>query len=273
MKTYIDWAVTQGFSVIDVNLPKHHTADESDSQGHERDNSIENRTAEATQLLTYLWENYIELNEATHVFLLGTNTGHGAIINFIKANEDRAQEKLTRAISFVQDVPLQSCKSATNDALAGWYYQSSLVFVAVGHNFWYSDYARKIKKRFGHVFKSPEESISEMLTAHKETVTEMLLEETEHWRANRAASDDEDMADTSAANAAQSRNHMPPVGNFALSSPARAVNLNKTASPSVQQNSNFISPSGRRVGSPTKAPPIANFALSPRNGAPRSPAR
>lgn len=28
IKTYVDWAVKQGFAVIDVNLPKHITQDE-----------------------------------------------------------------------------------------------------------------------------------------------------------------------------------------------------------------------------------------------------
>ena len=140
----------QGFAVIDVNLPKHLT-DVDDSQEHEEHDSVEYRTKEATQLLTYLWDNYVQLNNATHVFLLGTNTGHGAIINFIKANEERAQEQLTSAISFVEDVPLQSCKSATNDALAPWYHANSLVFVAPEHNFWWSELSRKPKKRFGRI--------------------------------------------------------------------------------------------------------------------------
>ncbi|KAI7299977.1 hypothetical protein KC315_g17384 [Hortaea werneckii] len=181
VKTYVSWAVKQGYAVIDVNLPKHITALDDD-QGHEDADRVEHRTKEATELLSYLWENYIELNDATHVFLMGTNTGHGAIVNFIKANESRAQERLTKAISFVEDVPLQSCKSATSDTLDSWYYSSSMVFIANHHAFWLSDFARKIRKRFGRIFKSDEESISSMLLAHQDQITDMMLEETRDWQ-------------------------------------------------------------------------------------------
>ncbi|KAI7581946.1 hypothetical protein KC343_g18284, partial [Hortaea werneckii] len=170
-----------GYAVLDVNLPKHITALDDD-QGHEDADRVEHRTKEATDLLSYLWENYIELNDATHVFLMGTNTGHGAIVNFIKANESRAQDRLTKAISFVEDVPLQSCKSATSDTLDSWYYSSSMVFIANQHAFWLSDFARKIRKRFGRIFKSDEESISSMLLAHKDQITDMMLEETRDWQ-------------------------------------------------------------------------------------------
>jgi len=269
VKTYVDWAAKQGFSVIDVNLPKHITDDESALQGHESADRTESRTEEATQLLTYLWDNYIELNDATHVFLMGTNTGHGAIINFIKANEQRAQETLTKTISFVEDVSLQSCKSSTNDALAGWYYQSSMVFVSARHNFWYSEYARKIKKRFGHVFKSFEEDISGMLAAHKDIVLEMLLEQTEDWRNNRPTTDDEEMAEANAPDQTRGRSNLPPIGNFALTSPARNLNLGtQVASASLPR----ASPNGRRVGSPTKTA-NADFAVSPSKRTARSPAR
>lgn len=252
----------QGFAVIDVNLPKHVTAVDHD-QEHEEVDRVDYRTKEATELLTYLWDNYIDLNDATHVFLMGTNTGHGAIVNFIKANESRAQDAMTKAISFVEDVPLQSCKSATSDTLDSWYYASSLVFVANEHAFWSSEYARKIKKRFGRIYKSTAESISEMLSTHKQTVIDTLLEETEDWRLNRAASPDEDIASVDTQQQFEpepAAAGLPPVSNFALP--------NSTASPNGR---------GSRtpgIGSPMKgAPPISNFAMSPRQRSSRSPMR
>lgn len=257
-----------------MNLPKHITSD-NDQQSHEEADKVELRTREATELLTYLWENYIELNEPTHVFLMGTNTGHGAIVNFIKANEERAQDGLTKAISFVEDVPLQSCKSATNENLPAWYYTTSLVFIAEEHSFWSSEYARKIKKRFGRVFKSPEQSISDMLVAHKGTVTDMLLEAIADWQARRPANDDEDMAEMDPA--AIQRN-VSSARNFALSSPAKGVSLNMVSSPSLPPVRNFASPGKQqarspRIASPPKATPVSSFTISPRQRPSRSPAR
>ncbi|KAI7528261.1 hypothetical protein KC331_g15832, partial [Hortaea werneckii] len=54
-----------------------------------------------------------------------------------------------------------------------------------------SDFARKIRKRFGRIFKSDEESISSMLLAHKDQVADTMLEETRDWQ-------EEDTEDTNA---------------------------------------------------------------------------
>lgn len=183
MKSYIDWAVKQGFAVIDVNLPKYITEDRptrATSESHEEGQSAEDRTKEAETLLNYLWDNYIELNETTHVFFMGTNTGHGAIVNFIRAHEEQAQARITRAISFVQDVDFMSVRSPNNDMLPSWYYSHSLVFVTHEHSFWINDH--KIRKRFGKLRKSSAGSISDMLAVHKDAVLEDLLKDTLDWQ-------------------------------------------------------------------------------------------
>lgn len=209
MKTYIKQAVDNKFAVIDVNLPKHST-DDSDTHEHEESESTDVRIREATELLTYLWDNYIELNDSTHIFLLGTNIGHGAITNFIKANEERSQKMISKAISFVEDVPLLSCKSPTNDYLPNWYYSTSMVFIAQDHNYFSSQLAAKPKKRFGAITKCDALTISEMLIESREKVFECLLEETEEWRSRS-----EDEMDTSASESPTKK--LPPVGNFAMS--------------------------------------------------------
>ena len=275
MKTYVDWAVKHGFAVLDVNLPEHVT-DADDSQEHEHANSVESRTREATLLLAYLWDNYIELNESTHVFLMGTNTGHGAIINLIKANEERAQAQMTTAISFVEDVPLQSCKSATNDALAPWYFANSLIFVTPEHNFWFSDLARKPKKRFGHVERSTEESISDMLIVHKQQVFETLLQETAGWRAENSQNVVNDAMEVSGSGSITSPQRLPPVSNFAPSSALKSVAMTNLTS--LPPSNSVSSPQGGapspHTGSSPKAPPLGNFALSSRQQrASRSPTR
>jgi histone deacetylase 6 len=257
--------------VIDVNLPRH-TTDQSDEQEHEESISIEYRIREATALLTYLWDNYIELNDATHVFLMGTNTGHGAIINFMKDHEESAVQRITRAISFVEDVPLQSCKSATNEDMPRWYYEHSLVFVSEDHNFWSSEYSRKIKRRFGRMHRSPPGTISDMLSAHEDDVTGWILRDTAGWQPPQDRDDDEAMVVVPTLGPEATRE--PPIGNFALS-PSKTAASSQKASPgllpsAMPREGRAMSP--RLEGSP-KQPPIANFALSPKAAMPKSPAR
>ncbi|EME47335.1 histone deacetylase hda1-like protein [Dothistroma septosporum NZE10] len=252
VKTYVDWAVRQGFAVIDVNLPRHIAEYDKDNREHKETDSIESRTREATQVLTYLWENHVELNEATHVFLMGTNIGHGAILNFIKAHEDQAQNLMTKVISFVQDVSLISCKSPTNDLLPGWYYSTSMVFVANDHSYWATEYARKPKKRFGRVSRSEESSISDMLLEHRDEIFRTLLSETAEWRAQKPeeSEDGRDVNDAAPARS-PSPKKMPPFGNVILS-PA----------PKSLAASGLTSVTSNGGSSPSRLPPVGNFTMS-----------
>lgn len=237
VKTYVDWAAKQGFAVIDVNLPRHVADYNVDRHEHEEVNSVEHRTKEATQLLTYLWDNYVELSDSTHVFLMGTNIGHGAILNFIKSHEDRAQQMITKAISFVEDVALMSCKSSTNDYLPTWYYDHSSVIVSSEHSYWNSEYVRKPKRRFGNLTQSEKVSISDMLVEQQDRIFQTLLVETQDWKASKAQSDDDEM-DVSDGTAAA---RLPPVGNFALS-PAPASRAAPMAAGSISSFGQSLQP-------------------------------
>lgn len=248
VKSYVSAAIKLGFAVIDVNLPKHITEDDvsipstltltysmltayQDEQEYESNDLLLKRSAEATELLNYLWDNYIELADSTHVFLMGTNVGHVAITNWIRAHEDVAMDRIDRTLHFIEDVPLQACRSQTNDMLSPWYYRTSTIWLASEHNFWSSDFAQKPKKKFGRVLKARGEHISDMLVNQREDVLETLREETEEWRASRDGTDEEevvgndgdamDVAEGDAmASAAAAR--LPPVGNFALSPAPRS---------------------------------------------------
>lgn len=217
MKTYVDWAVKHDFAVIDVNLPKHVTDIDDGAIGKDKQDFIGSKIAEATDLLTYVWDNYIELNDATQVFIVGTNTGHGAIVNFVKANEERAQERLTMAISFIEDVPLQSVRSSTDEGLTRWYYEHSLVFMSPGHAYWNSEVSQKPRRKFGKIVQSSEGSISGMLTEHQDALVEALLTATADFKL-QAPGGEIDAMDTSLGNDNVLANpkRMPPISNSAL---------------------------------------------------------
>ena len=237
-----------------MNLPKHITDDDvsghspcsslgvvltfrQDEQNHEDSDLIAKRSAEATELLNYLWDNYIELADSTHVFLLGTNVGHVAITNWIRAHEDTAMDRVDRTIHFIEDVSLQACRSPTNDMLSPWYYRTSMIWLAKEHNFWSSDFAQKPKKKFGRVMKTDGDHISDMLVEQKDKVLAALIDDTEDWRRGKSATDDEedgedvmDGIEGDAVVASSSARKLPPVGNFALS-PAPGARTPKVLSP------------------------------------------
>ena len=237
-----------------MNLPKHITEDDvsgrctlclffdfsltiyQDGQNHEDSDLLAKRSAEATELLVYLWDNYIEISDATHVFLLGTNVGHVAITNWIRAHEDSAMDRVDRTIHFIEDVALQACRSATNDMLSPWYYRTSMIWLGKEHNFWSSDFAQKPKKKFGRVMKTEGDHISDMLMEQKDKVMAALIDDTEDWRHGKANTDEEDVenamdiVDGGAVVTSSSARKLPPVGNFALS-PVAGSKTPKVLSP------------------------------------------
>ncbi|KAF2716814.1 histone deacetylase [Polychaeton citri CBS 116435] len=270
VKTYIEWATKNDFSVIDVSLPKVDVDD--DDYGQDEEERL--RIIEATGLLKYLWDNYVAINEAEHVFIMGTNLGHSAALTFIKQNEESARERLSRVISFVEDVSLQACRSLAGTDLDEWYSRHSQVYVARDHNFWASEFARKPKRRFGRISRSNQHAISDMLYAHKQSVFDALSGATEDWRASHQANDKHDPDNdfgSDAPGVATDRSKLPPISNFALTSPnrvtARSPRLNLSASMGSPQQKTTL------PSSPTKIPPGANFNLPTAQGANRSAER
>lgn len=215
IKEYIDEAIRLGFAIIDVTLPRY----AEDSSDYQDATEARERMFVATKLLTYLYENYIEVGASEQVFLLGTNTGHGAITNFLKTHEETAPERVMASIHFVQNVALQPCRSNTTEDLSLWYWRNSLVFVAGEHFYWASDAAVKPRKKYGKLRRSPESEMNEMLLRHREEVFNLLREETEEWRSQQSQKPgplDETLPEITLSSPTRK---LPPISNFALQSP------------------------------------------------------
>ena len=131
-------------------------------------------------MATYLWENYIEVHESTHVFLLGIGDAYLGLINLL-SNQESCIDRITFVISFVAETPLNKIRRATDEEnVARWFYQRSLIFVAGKHGLWERD--RKPRKKFGNLVESAYDELNEMLIGHREHVTRLLQQETEEWR-------------------------------------------------------------------------------------------
>ncbi|KAL8729225.1 MAG: hypothetical protein Q9166_004846 [cf. Caloplaca sp. 2 TL-2023] len=58
---YREWAIKEGFAIIDVNFPNHIAdADDTDAVDYDKDLEHGKRVAERAELAIYLWENYVE---------------------------------------------------------------------------------------------------------------------------------------------------------------------------------------------------------------------
>ncbi|KAI9368120.1 hypothetical protein BJX61DRAFT_241562 [Aspergillus egyptiacus] len=181
MKDYVQWAIGKGYAVIDVNIPKHVTTEPTPNKYEDED---ENRPTATEELAGYLWDNYIEPNDATEIFFIGIGNAFYGVANLL-INRDNLYQKINGVISFVAENPVRAVASHTQVWLSRWYKDNSLVFVSHAHGVWKSpDARRKPSKRYGHLIQSPKSGLSEMLVYHKDEFFE--------WVENRVEPPDSD---------------------------------------------------------------------------------
>jgi histone deacetylase 6 len=80
VKDYIEWALGKGYAVIDVNIPKYVTSGPPPGKYESED---ENRPTATEDLAGYLWDNYIEPNDATQIFFIGIGDAFFGVANLL----------------------------------------------------------------------------------------------------------------------------------------------------------------------------------------------
>jgi len=185
--SYIDWARKEGFGVMDINVPN--CAERTDNTGllipSVTPGELERQIA---SLMEWLWDNYIELYDADHIFLVGVGNAYLGV-KMLLINRP-CRERISGVVNFVNG-NLRPVKSQTDDGLSPWYKQNSQVYVAADHNCWLDpSLTQKIeKRRFGTVVRSKESGLTRMMDAHAEDV--------QRWIRDRV-SEEEESGDTTA---------------------------------------------------------------------------
>lgn len=195
-KQYLEFAIEQKFSVIDVNMPKfvsqtevsesHHGAEHELTRGQSDDNfedidPLESRLKAMRDCAIYLWENHIEPYDATHIFLMGV--GDSAIsVTSLLSTADEIQHRISWVFNFISEHDLRAVQRAGDDYVADWYYKHSDCFVAQDHQAWSPERSRRVRRKYGNLRRSGFNDLSEMLVEAKNEVTQRMLEETKTWR-------------------------------------------------------------------------------------------
>ncbi|KAI5302736.1 Histone deacetylase hda1 [Ascosphaera pollenicola] len=176
VKDYIGWARGNGYAVIDANIPKHFTGEtKSKEEAGEYEPEDRSRANKSEYLAKYLWENYIEPNDATDVFFLGIGDAFAGLASLL-INTERVYTKVSGVISLVADNPVRSVASHTNPWLSKWYKDNSLVLVWDKHLLWRTP---KLSKRYGKVQRSPKRTLNEILDHHKQQICDFIQERIE----------------------------------------------------------------------------------------------
>ncbi|KAL4795013.1 hypothetical protein BDV19DRAFT_179123 [Aspergillus venezuelensis] len=174
MKDYVEWAVGMGYAVIDVNIPKHVTTEPNPNRFEDED---PHRPTATEELAGYLWDNYIEPNDSTEIFLIGIGNAFYGVANLL-INRDTLYTRINGVISFVAKDPVRAVASHTQVWLSRWYKDNSLVYVSHAHGLW-KNAGKKPSKRYGNLLESPKAGLSEMLMHHKSEVCAWIEERCE----------------------------------------------------------------------------------------------
>ncbi|ORY18010.1 hypothetical protein BCR34DRAFT_583276 [Clohesyomyces aquaticus] len=251
--SYIDWAIKSGFEVIDVNIPKVVTV-QDDEVGYISDDSVEVRAGQTRELAGYLWENYIEPNESTQVFLMGVGHAYQGLLEMLSTYENCTDHDsvIQCIIGFISDSALASIKRTTDDNITQWYYNHSLVFVAPTHHVWDPNRKRKIRIKYGNLKRSNHTNLNEMLLEHQDEVQKYLLQKKSEFETLEVQ--------TKLADTIQSGLKSPP-----LPSGANTPRLNCAETRQGSVSNSVKTPRGAPLG----GPPLGFFTVS--NNSPRSP--
>ncbi|KAJ5626517.1 histone deacetylase [Penicillium herquei] len=184
---YVQFFVGKGYSVIDVNIPKHITQENNINKYEDDD---EKRPQATEELAAYLWDNYIEPNDATEIFFMGIGSAFCGVANLLIQREN-LYKRVNGCISFVAANPVRAIASATQTWLSKWYRENSLVFVAKTHGIW----ERKPSKRYGMLRASPKSGLNEMLAEHKQEVFEWISDRADEPSQNESEGEAEGEGD------------------------------------------------------------------------------
>lgn len=72
---YIDWAIENGFGVVDVNIPQHVTSPQDEEAYIPRPQEPA-KEQQSKELLCYLWDNYLQLNDSASLTLMGVGDAY-----------------------------------------------------------------------------------------------------------------------------------------------------------------------------------------------------
>ncbi|KAJ6593976.1 histone deacetylase complex protein [Mycena capillaripes] len=147
-KELVNWVKTEGFSLLDVNLfPK------PSDQPFPRSKGINELRKD---IVTYLWDNYVQLCSATTIILVGHGPGCQFLIDLIDLRATSVMKSVKGVVQVIGHGMLPRPPKNALD-LRDWYRNNSFVALPANHPFWNPDTRGKEIKKHGNLQKIDEE--------------------------------------------------------------------------------------------------------------------
>ncbi|KAJ7462383.1 histone deacetylase complex protein [Mycena galericulata] len=146
-KELVAWVKSEGYSLLDVNLfPK------PSDEPFPRPKAINELRRD---IVTYLWDNYVQLCNATTIVLVGHGPGCSYLMDLIDLRATSIMKSVKAVVQVIGHSPLRPPKQALD--LREWYRDKSFVALPANHPIWSPDTRAKELKRHGNLQKIDEE--------------------------------------------------------------------------------------------------------------------
>ncbi|KAJ7251506.1 hypothetical protein B0H12DRAFT_1119273 [Mycena haematopus] len=146
-KELVNWVKTEGYSLLDVNLfPK------PSDQPFPRSKSINELRKD---IVAYLWDNYVQLCNATNIILVGHGPGCQYLMDLIDLRATSVMKSVKAVVQVVGPWQIRPPKNALD--LREWYRNHSFVALPANHPLWSPETRAKDIKKHGNLQKIDED--------------------------------------------------------------------------------------------------------------------
>ncbi|EPS37463.1 hypothetical protein H072_8853 [Dactylellina haptotyla CBS 200.50] len=165
----LQWAVSEGFGVIDANVPKFITPSEELDVGNQR--VANNQTVDdPNMLMLQLWDNYIDLSDADKVVFIGIGEAYKNLLNLVSLRN--CANRVVACINFIARMPLCAVNNTRDENVGHWYLKHSQVFVSETHDVW--SQTKRLKVKYGTLVSISEDDIDSLVQVAYEPAIQFI---------------------------------------------------------------------------------------------------
>ncbi|KAJ7287455.1 histone deacetylase complex protein [Mycena rebaudengoi] len=163
-KDLVAWVKAEGYALLDINLFPHPL-----ELPFPRPKSL---TELRTEAVTYLWDNYVQLSNASTIVLIGHGPGCQPLMDLINLRATSAMKSVKAVVQVVGHSPLEAPKNVPD--LREWYRENSFVALPATHQILsYESRARELK-RHGHLYRINEEQSVKLVIQAMPAIKEFI---------------------------------------------------------------------------------------------------
>ncbi|KAF8664383.1 hypothetical protein AX16_000754 [Volvariella volvacea WC 439] len=179
-KELIEWIKSAGYALLDANLfPKPAPVQYQQPSRTRKNVDI------GGDVVTYLWDNYIQLSNAEHVIFIGHGPGCQPLVDLLERRTTSALKKVKAVIQVVGHSKVPAVPK-TSDDLRSWYAKHSFVVLPATHPTLGPDVKPKDLRKHGHLVPIDEAQPVKLVTKALAGIAQYIKEELDrHPPSNR----------------------------------------------------------------------------------------